>query len=69
MLNNAFVTRSIIENGIDYSGENPDNFENLYVKWNSEVKIMCHRKIREECTKVRKGLQDIVFKWDQGGGV
>jgi len=66
--NKAFITRSIIDNGIDYKGVpslgSVDIFENLYVKWSPEVKEICHNKIKEECLKVRKGLEDIDFKWE-----
>jgi hypothetical protein len=33
-----FIAKSIIVNGIDYPGEAPEKFENLYVKWSPEVK-------------------------------
>jgi hypothetical protein len=38
MKDKAFIAKSIILNGIDYLGEAPEKFENLYVKWNPEVK-------------------------------
>jgi len=38
MKDKVFIAKSIILNGIDYSGETPDNFENLYVKWSPEIK-------------------------------